>query len=60
MLLNVLICWLLVAVALAVFLCRLIHKAKMADRALRIQRPEPTRRKTDANGRGNDSDRHAA
>ncbi|GEM_PF-4311762 len=60
MLLNVLICWLLVAVALAAFLCRLIHKAKMADRALRLQRPDASRRKSDVHGRGKDSDRHAA
>jgi hypothetical protein len=32
----------------------------MADRSLRIQRAEPTRRKTDVDGRGSDSDRHAA
>ncbi|WP_433740350.1 hypothetical protein [Pseudomonas putida] len=50
MLLKVLICWLLLAIAIAAILCRLIHKAKVADRALRIQRTElsPDRQKIDA------------
>ena len=50
MLLKVLIGWLLLAIAIAAILCRLIHKAKVADRALRIQRTElsPDRQKIDA------------
>lgn len=37
MLLNVLICWFVLAIALAAILCRQIHKAKMADQALGMQ-----------------------
>ncbi|WP_256590161.1 hypothetical protein [Pseudomonas sp. Irchel 3A7] len=32
--------WPLLAIAIATTLCRLIHQAKAADRALGIQRPE--------------------
>ncbi|NUT77082.1 hypothetical protein HNO86_18740 [Pseudomonas sp. C1C7] len=40
MLLNVLICWFALAIALATILCRQIHKAKIADQAMGIQHPE--------------------
>ncbi|HEF4761877.1 TPA: hypothetical protein SAN82_004335 [Pseudomonas putida] len=56
MLLKVLIGWLLLAIAVAAILCRLIHKAKVADRALAIQRPDPQphAHKTDTQGNRGD------
>ncbi|MGJ7514683.1 hypothetical protein ACSFE6_10150 [Pseudomonas baetica] len=49
MLLKVLIGWLLLAIAVAAILCRLIHKAKVADQAMRIPGRElpPGNRKAD-------------
>ncbi|WP_256669243.1 hypothetical protein [Pseudomonas sp. C2B4] len=41
MLLKVLIYWPLLAIAIVSTLCRLIHKAKVTDRGLRIQRSKP-------------------
>jgi hypothetical protein len=65
MLLKVLfIYWPLLAIAVATILCTLIHRAKAADRVLRIQRQDRRPREQGAHGQGksgdDDSDRRAA
>ncbi|MGH8389430.1 MAG: hypothetical protein ACRESJ_28790 [Pseudomonas sp.] len=59
---TLLIGWLLLSIAVAAILCRLIHKAKVADRALRMQRADqsPHRQTTKAKRDDDDSDRHVA
>jgi hypothetical protein len=56
--------WPLLSIATAAVLCRLIHKAKRADRAMQIQRRDagPCERKAGQHGTHHDalSDRQAA
>jgi hypothetical protein len=56
--------WPLLSIATAAVLCRLIHKAKLADRALQAQRPDPApcERRVEVQGSRSDdeSDRLAA
>jgi hypothetical protein len=48
--------WPLLSIATAAVLCRLIHKAKLADRALQAQRRDPVPRQRKAKVQGSHSD----
>ncbi|KPU60881.1 putative lipoprotein [Pseudomonas fluorescens] len=68
MLLKVIVIWTLLSIIVAAVFCRLMHNAKVADRALKIARPDPqppgqkvdsTAMTRDKSG-GDDPDCHAA
>ncbi|WP_322616579.1 hypothetical protein [Pseudomonas sp. BIC9C] len=68
MLLKVFVIWTLLSIIVAAVFCRLMHNAKVADRALKIARPDRqphgqkvgnTSMTRDKSG-DDDSDRHAA
>ena len=68
MLLKVIVIWSLLSIIVAAVFCRLMHNAKVADRALKITRPDPQPHERnvgsasmtrDKSG-GDDSDCHAA
>lgn len=60
MLLKALIYWPLLAIAIVAILARLIHKAKVADRALNIEQPQPKIARVKGKRGDDDSDRRAA
>jgi hypothetical protein len=68
MLLKIIVIWTLLSIIVAAVFCRLMHNAKVADRALKIDRPDPQPhgQKVDSTSMirdkpgGDDSDCHAA
>ena len=68
MLLKIIVIWILLSIIVAAVFCRLMHNAKVADRALKITRPDPRPhgQKVDScpmtrdKSGGDDSDCHAA